>query len=175
MLFETGRLCLKTAGREAGGLCVVLDKVDNDFVLVTGPRVLSGVKKRKCNIAHLEPLSVKLKMKSDAGDEDILEMLKKETELLKKLNLTIPSEADIKKWESQRTEKDKAKAEKAKIEQTKKEEDKKKAVGLSELASEKKSLEKEKKPVSLSDLASETRKLEEVRKKKESKPKEIKK
>ncbi len=176
MLFETGRVCLKTAGREAGKICVVLDKVDKDFVLVTGPKALSGVKKRKCNMAHLEPLDAKLKLKADSSDEDILELIKKEEGLLKKWNLSVPSTADIKKWEAQRSEKENKKeavesqqaAEKPK-EQPKKEE--KKTVSLSDLAAEQRNLGKDKKPTSLSDLASETKKLESQKVKKDGKKK----
>ena len=169
MLFETGRVCLKTAGREAGKLCVVLDKVDNDFVLVTGPRVFSGVKKRKCNMAHLEPLDFKLKLKADAADEDILDLFKKEAELLKRFNASVPSEAEIKKWESQRSEKEKFKAEKAKTDHLKKkEEPKKSAPTLSDSAAENARLTektKETKPLTLSDMATENRKLAESKKK----------
>ncbi|MBI5061627.1 MAG: 50S ribosomal protein L14e [Candidatus Aenigmarchaeota archaeon] len=78
-LFETGRLCVKTAGREAGKLCVVIDKAEGDLVAVTGPKILTGVRKRKCNIAHLEPLDCKIKIKADAADDEILGLLGKDT------------------------------------------------------------------------------------------------
>ena len=168
-LLESGRVCLKTAGREAGKICVVLDKVDNDFVLVTGPRVLSGVRKRKCNISHLEPLEVKLKVKGDSSDEDIMDLFKKEGDLLKKFNLSLPSAADIKKMETQRNEKEKLKSEKPK-EQPKKE----KTVTISDLAAEKAKLleqEKGKKPASLTDLTAETKKLEPSKKKEQKEKK----
>ena len=178
-MFETGRICLKTAGREAGKLCVVLDKVDNDFVLVTGPKVFSGVKKRKCNMSHLEPLDARLKVKADSSDEDILELIKKEDKLLKKFNLSVPSPDDIKKWESQKSEKEKFKAEKAKTEQLKKkEETKKSAPTLSDLAAENAKLtekSKETKPLTISDMATENRKLIEADKKKKETKKEQKK
>ena len=70
-LYETGRVCVKTMGREAGSLCVVLEKKDESYVLVTGPRQLSGVKRRSCNIRHLEPLETMLTIAADADDEAI--------------------------------------------------------------------------------------------------------
>ncbi len=59
MILEPGRVCVKTAGREAGKYCVVLEVVDENFVIVQGPKV----RKRKCNIAHLEPLPEKIEIK----------------------------------------------------------------------------------------------------------------
>ena len=114
-LFETGRLCVKTAGREAGSLCIVLDKAEKDHVLVTGPRVLTGVRKRKCSIAHLEPLPNKLKIKAEASDSEILELLKKEEDVLKKFSLNVPTAEEIKKLEVQRAERVAKKAEAEKI------------------------------------------------------------
>ena len=40
-----GRVCMKTAGREAGKYCVILKKEDANFMLVTGPRELTQVKR----------------------------------------------------------------------------------------------------------------------------------
>ncbi len=70
-LYEIGRICVKTMGREAGSLCVVIEKKDESYVLVTGPRQLSGVKRRSCNIRHLEPLETMLTIAADADDEAI--------------------------------------------------------------------------------------------------------
>ncbi len=175
-MFETGRLCLKTAGREAGKLCVVLDKSGKDFVFVTGPKILTGVRKRKCNIEHLEPLQAKIKIKADSGDEEILELLKKEAEVLEKFKLKIPSDEEIKKMNEQKTEKAYKKDEikkRAEAEKPKEQPKKEKPVTISDLAAEKAKLleqEKEKKPISLSDMTIETKKLEPA-KKKESKEK----
>lgn len=69
--YEIGRICVKTMGREAGSLCIVIEKKDESYVLVTGPRQLSGVKRRNCNIRHLEPLETILTIAADADDEAI--------------------------------------------------------------------------------------------------------
>lgn len=77
MILDVGRLCIKTAGREAGKLCVIVKKVDETFVFITGPKELTHVKRRKCNIAHLEPLHETIKIKSDAPDTEIVSEYKK--------------------------------------------------------------------------------------------------
>ena len=86
MMFEIGRVCMKTAGREAGKYCVVLKKEDPGFVLVTGPRSLTKVKRRKCNVHHLEPLVEKVKIKAEASDAEVLSALKS-GKLLEKLGI----------------------------------------------------------------------------------------
>jgi large subunit ribosomal protein L14e len=55
------------AGREAGEKCVIVDVIDKTHVLVSGP----NVKRRRCNIKHLEPLPNKLKISKGASDEDV--------------------------------------------------------------------------------------------------------
>ncbi len=73
---EVGRICVKILGREAGKKCVIVDVVDKNFVLITGPKAVSGIKRRRANITHLEPTSEKLEMKRGATDEEIAEALK---------------------------------------------------------------------------------------------------
>ena len=73
---EIGRICVKILGREAGKKCVIVDVVDKNFVLITGPKTVSGIKRRRANITHLEPTSEKLEMKRGATDEEIAEALK---------------------------------------------------------------------------------------------------
>ncbi len=34
---EVGRVCVKLNGREAGRKCVIVDVIDKNFVLITGP------------------------------------------------------------------------------------------------------------------------------------------
>ncbi|MGC8812509.1 MAG: 50S ribosomal protein L14e [Candidatus Aenigmatarchaeota archaeon] len=94
-MLEVGTVCMKISGREAGKYCVVLKKIDKSFVLVTGPKILTGVKRRKCNIAHLEALPYKLRIKEDASDEEVIQAFKN-SGLASKLDLKFPSEASIK-------------------------------------------------------------------------------
>jgi large subunit ribosomal protein L14e len=73
---EVGRICVKIVGREAGRRCVIVDIVDKNFVLVTGPRKASGVKRRRANANHLEPTKAKIDVKRGATDEEVTEALK---------------------------------------------------------------------------------------------------
>jgi large subunit ribosomal protein L14e len=67
MVIEIGRVYVKIAGHEAGKKCVIVDVVDRTYVLVAGPEM----KRKRCNIAHLEPLPQKLDIAKGASDEDI--------------------------------------------------------------------------------------------------------
>lgn len=73
---EAGRICVKIAGREAGRRCVIVDVIDKNFVLITGPRKFSGVKRRRVNVNHVEPTLVKIDIKRGATDEEVAEALK---------------------------------------------------------------------------------------------------
>jgi large subunit ribosomal protein L14e len=74
---EVGRICVKICGREAGKKCVIVDIIDKSFVLVTGPKSVTGVKRRRANTNHLEPLAEKIEIKRAASDEEVIEALKK--------------------------------------------------------------------------------------------------
>lgn len=74
---EVGRICVKICGREAGRKCLIIDVIDKNFVLVTGPKTVTGVKRRRVNINHIEPLTEKVEIKRGASDEEILSILKK--------------------------------------------------------------------------------------------------
>ncbi|KPV62810.1 MAG: 50S ribosomal protein L14e [Candidatus Bathyarchaeota archaeon BA2] len=73
---EVGRICVKIAGREAGRRCVIVDVIDKNFVLVTGPQKVSGVKRRRVNVNHVEPTPVKIDIKRGAAEEEVAEVLK---------------------------------------------------------------------------------------------------
>ena len=67
---EVGRVCVKTAGREAGEKCVIIELIDENFVEVVG----GSVKNRRCNINHLEPLEATIEVSDD------IEAVKKEVD-----------------------------------------------------------------------------------------------
>ena len=69
---EIGRICVKTAGRDAGRVCVVVDQLDGNFVLVDG-----DVRRKKCNMHHLEPLGECLKIKKGASHTEVATEFKK--------------------------------------------------------------------------------------------------
>ena len=111
MVFEPGRLCVKNAGRESGKYCVVVAAVDKDHVIITGPKPLTGVRRRKCSVLHLEPTPQLLKLKKDASDKDVLDAFKKE-KVLDSLGLKELSEEDLKKWEDEQKTKEAKRKEK---------------------------------------------------------------
>jgi len=73
---EVGRICVKVLGREAGRKCVIVDLTDKSFVLITGPKKLTGVKRRRVNANHVEPLQDKIDIKRGASDEEVADALK---------------------------------------------------------------------------------------------------
>ncbi|MEM0016974.1 MAG: 50S ribosomal protein L14e [Candidatus Korarchaeum sp.] len=75
-VIEVGRVCRKVAGREAGRICVVVKIIDSNFVEITGPKELTGVRRRRANVKHLVPLPVKLDIREDASDNEVMESLK---------------------------------------------------------------------------------------------------
>ncbi len=75
-VIEVGRICVKLAGREAGRKCLIVDIADKNFVLITGPKAVSGVKRRRVNVSHIEPLQDKIKIEREASDEEATEALK---------------------------------------------------------------------------------------------------
>lgn len=105
-MFEVGRICLKLAGREAGKYCVIVKKMDESFVMVTGPKSLTRVKRRRCNINHLEPIEEKVKIKAEATDAEVLKAYQ-EASLLSKLGFEKPK--GVKKVEPKREPKPEAK------------------------------------------------------------------
>jgi large subunit ribosomal protein L14e len=72
---EVGRLCVKQLGRENGKKCVIIDVLDKSFVLVTGPKKVTGVKRRRVNINHVMPLQDKIEVKRGASDEEVVQAL----------------------------------------------------------------------------------------------------
>lgn len=92
---ETGRVCMKVVGRESGGYCVVLKGDDGTFATVTGPKILTGVKRRKANVLHLEPTQYKIDISEDASDEQVANALDK-AGLTKKLGLKMKAAHEMK-------------------------------------------------------------------------------
>jgi len=91
-MFEIGRLCVKIAGRDAGLKCLVVEVIDDNYVLIDGQ-----TRRRKCNIKHLEPLDKVLKVKKGLAHDEVLKELKKEgieiKEKIKRIKKTKTGEA----------------------------------------------------------------------------------
>ena len=65
---DIGRVCVKTQGREKGSKCVIIDVIDRNFVVVTGP----GVKRRRVNMNHIVPLDETVDIQRNATDEEVV-------------------------------------------------------------------------------------------------------
>ena len=70
-MIEVGRLCVKIAGRDAGKKAVIIDILDDNYVLIDGE-----TRRRKCNILHIEPLSQKMDIKKNASHDEVSKSLK---------------------------------------------------------------------------------------------------
>lgn len=75
-LIDVGRVVVITQGRRAGKKAVVVDLIDENFVLVTGPQLINGVKRRRMNVDHIMPTNVKLEIEKGASDEEVLNAIK---------------------------------------------------------------------------------------------------
>ena len=62
---------MKLAGRDAGKECLIVDIIDENFVLIDG-----NTRRKRCNFDHLEILPQKADIKKGASHEDIIAALK---------------------------------------------------------------------------------------------------
>jgi len=74
---EVGRICVKLSGRDAGKKCVIVDVVDKNFVLITGPKSVTGIRRRRTNVDHLEPTPEFIEVKKSATDDEVEKALSK--------------------------------------------------------------------------------------------------
>ncbi len=86
-VYDIGRLCVKTLGREAGHYCVIVDIIDKNYLLIDGLKV----RRRRVNFNHIEPIADVLDIKKGASHEQVEAAIKK-ANLQEKMNeiLSIP-------------------------------------------------------------------------------------
>ena len=72
---EVGRICLKLAGRESGKKCIIIEVIDKGFVLITGPKKITGVKRRRACINHIAPLKDKIGINRGSSDDEVTKAL----------------------------------------------------------------------------------------------------
>ena len=72
---EVGRICVKLSGRETGRKCVIVDVIDKNFVLISGPQKITGVRRRRTNVKHLEPTTETLEIRKGASDDDVAKII----------------------------------------------------------------------------------------------------
>ena len=80
-VYDIGRLCVKTLGREAGHYCVIVDIIDKNYLLIDGLKV----RRRRVNFNHIEPIADIIEIKKGANHEEVEAAIKK-AKLEKKMN-----------------------------------------------------------------------------------------
>jgi large subunit ribosomal protein L14e len=80
-VYDIGRICLKTMGREAGHYCVIVDIIDKNYLLIDGLKI----RRRRVNYRHIEPITDTITIKKGATHEEI-EAAIKQAKLQKKMN-----------------------------------------------------------------------------------------
>ena len=69
-MYSVGRVCVKLAGRDSGKKCVIVEVLENNYVLIDG-----ATRRRKCNKFHLEPTSATVQIKTGASHEEVAKAL----------------------------------------------------------------------------------------------------
>ncbi|MFH1439912.1 MAG: 50S ribosomal protein L14e [Candidatus Woesearchaeota archaeon] len=131
-IYNIGRLCVKLAGRDAGKKCVVIDVLDDNYVLIDGQ-----TRRKKCNLAHLEPLNKVITIAKNASNKDVVAALKIEgIDCSEKKEKSVKQKSDKKprstkqkkvKLKKPKKEKVEKKSKKDKVEEKAKKEDNNKA------------------------------------------------
>ena len=126
-LYEVGRMCMKIAGRDAGRTCVVVEVVDDRFVVIDG-----DVRRKKVNVKHLEPLADKVELKDKASHEEVKTVFGKLSltvwEKKSKKSVERPKKQKKQKVKAEKPKKVKKEAKKAEVKKEAKPEAEKKSV-----------------------------------------------
>ncbi len=83
-IYDIGRLCVKTTGRETGYYCVIVDIIDKNYLLIDGMKV----RRRRVNYKHIEPITETIEIKKGASHEEVEAAIKK-AKLGKKMSETV--------------------------------------------------------------------------------------
>lgn len=83
MIFEIGRVCVKLAGRDAGKYCVIVENIDDTYVLIEG-----DTRRKKCNVSHLEPLNMAVEISAGVDRDTVAAALEEKGIILAKAKKT---------------------------------------------------------------------------------------
>ena len=72
-VYDIGRVCVKTMGREAGNYCVIVDIIDKNYVIIDGLKV----RRRRANFNHVEPTADMVEIKKGADHKTVEAAIKK--------------------------------------------------------------------------------------------------
>jgi len=103
------RLVVKLAGRDAGQIGVIVEELNNSYVLIDG-----SVRRRKCNLKHVELLANKADIKKGSTHSEVVSALAK-------LGVKVVERKPKPKKEKATKEEKKKKSEKKKEKKAKKE------------------------------------------------------
>jgi len=78
---SVGKIVTKIMGREAGRRAVVTQLIDRNFVEITGPVELTGVKRRRVNINHIEPSDYNLDIKNGSDDATVTKAINADSDI----------------------------------------------------------------------------------------------
>ncbi|MFX1338628.1 MAG: 50S ribosomal protein L14e [Promethearchaeota archaeon] len=83
-IYDIGRICIKTMGREAGNYCIIVDVIDKNYILVDG----LTIKRRRVNYKHIEPTTSVIEIQKGA-DHNAVEAAIKKAKKSKLMNQTV--------------------------------------------------------------------------------------
>jgi len=69
-MLEVGRIVYKIAGRDSNKVAVIIDVIDDRFVLIDG-----GTRRKKVNVAHIEPTQKTVSVKKGAATSEVIAAL----------------------------------------------------------------------------------------------------
>lgn len=87
-----GRLCTKLAGRESSRQAIIVDVLEGNFVLIDGQ-----VKRRRCNLAHLELSPKQLPIQPASSSAEIAALFEQEGIVIKQQKSRTPREKPMRK------------------------------------------------------------------------------
>lgn len=71
-IYDIGRVCAKTMGREAARYCVIVDVIDKNYLLIDGLKI----KRRRVNFRHIIPTENLVEIAKGASHDEVVEAIK---------------------------------------------------------------------------------------------------
>jgi len=71
-MFEVGRVVYKIAGRDSNKVGVIVEVIDDRFVMIDG-----NTRRKKVNVLHIEPTQKTVSVKKNATSSDVVAALEK--------------------------------------------------------------------------------------------------
>ena len=78
-MFEIGRVVYKIAGRDSNKVAVIVEVIDDKYVMIDG-----NTRRKKVNVLHIEPTQKTIGVKKNAATADVIAALEKAGFVLEK-------------------------------------------------------------------------------------------